>query len=225
MPNTVDNSDILLDLTCHRDWIGRIFNIFYPALNCFGGIHNLNVTSIPEVSNAFAVLRRWCLELLYGRHRRDDEQGLLTKAYQVVKLCFYIDKQNTLEPIKRSPLLDIFRRLPLFQRPNGESSVCFVDELFYSVSTVNITAVARGVLSVKWAWSWHLLFWRTDGFIKISIDVFWMHVFLLTPMPYSEPSNFCADQSYLSEKNSTFTTSLFRTVGWTTFFGFWISRI
>ncbi|KJA29102.1 hypothetical protein HYPSUDRAFT_32443 [Hypholoma sublateritium FD-334 SS-4] len=131
-----------------RDWIGRISNIFYPVLDRLGGVHSLDTASIPEASNAFALLRGWCLELLYGRHRH-DEPRLLTTAYQVVKLCFYLDKQNTLELIKRSPLLGIFRGLSLFQRPNGENSVCFVDELFYSVSTVNITAVARGVLSVK----------------------------------------------------------------------------
>ena len=131
-----------------RDWIGRIFNIFYPALDRLGGIHKLDIASISEAPNAFAVLRGWSMELLYRGDLHDD-QKLLTTAYQAVKLCFYLDKRNTLEPIKRSPMLAFYKGLPLFQRANGNSSVCFVSELFSCISAVDGFTVARGVASVK----------------------------------------------------------------------------
>lgn len=113
-----------------------------------GGIHNLSITLISEASNAFAVLKGWCLEFLYGAHRGDDPR-LLTTACQVVKLCFYLDKHNMLEHIGRSPLLAIFKGLPGFQRANGDSSVYFVAEFFHCLSTVDGMSVARGIASVK----------------------------------------------------------------------------
>ncbi len=86
--------------------------------------------------------------LYYGMHHSEDTR-LLTTAYQVVKLCFHLDKQNMLEHIGRSPLFAIFKGMPQFQRANGDSSVYFVAEFFDCLSTVDGLSVARGIASVK----------------------------------------------------------------------------
>ncbi|KAF8955734.1 hypothetical protein BDZ97DRAFT_1926448 [Flammula alnicola] len=93
-----------------------------------GGVANLDIASIPESQNAFAVL----------------------KMYQVVKLCFYLDKPKALAHIPRAPLTNMFRSYSQFSCRNGDASVTYViPELVHALSTVNADSVSRGIFFFK----------------------------------------------------------------------------
>ncbi|KAF8974058.1 hypothetical protein BDZ97DRAFT_421872 [Flammula alnicola] len=132
-----------------REWIHRVFETFYPVWFRLGGVANLDIASIPESQNAFAVLKSWCLDVLYwGGHRL--EAKLLTTVYQVVKLCFYLDKPKALAHIPRAPLTNMFRPYSQFSCRNGDASTTYViPELVHALSTVNADSVSRGIFFFK----------------------------------------------------------------------------
>lgn len=137
-------------LPVYRFWISRLYETLYPITYLLGGITNFDVAHTPEARRAFAVLRRWCLDVLYHpSYNHDSDPGLLTSLYQVIKLLFHLDKTNATRILIQSRLINDTSANPKLCRKVGDTAIYVLPELVSTLSAVNYDSICRGVLFVK----------------------------------------------------------------------------
>jgi len=132
-----------------RHWIGSLFDALYPPFFRLGNFSNLDLPSVSEASKALGVLKTLCNEILFWPSHYAREPKMLTTAYQVIRLAFYLDRKHTYPAISRSPLNDLFRTVPEYCRRVGDASNPILPELAAALSGTHSQGILFGMLFIR----------------------------------------------------------------------------
>ncbi|KAJ3514932.1 hypothetical protein NLJ89_g2078 [Agrocybe chaxingu] len=132
-----------------REWIGRLFDTFYPSNYRLGSPAELQIASAPDAQLAFSFLKRWCMDVLDDKtYALGDSNKRLTMLYQISRLSHFMGNRNP-SPMARSSLADPFKKDPNYQRKVGNATLYVIPELVVSLVSGKYEDIARGLLFIS----------------------------------------------------------------------------
>jgi len=137
------------DYMVSRHWIGSLFDTLYPPFFRLGNFNNLDLSLISETPKAFNVLKTLCSEILFWPSHYAREPKMLSTAYQVIRLAFYLDKKHAYPAISRSPMNNLFRTTPEYYRHMGDASIAILPELAAALSGTDGQGILFGMVFIR----------------------------------------------------------------------------
>jgi len=137
------------DYMVSRYWIGSLFDTFFPPFFRLGNFSNLDFSLISEAPKALSVLKTFCSEILFWPSHSAREPKMLSTAYQVIRLAFYLDNKHAYPAISRSPMNDLFRAVPEYCRRIGDASTAILPELAATLSGAHSQGIMFGMVFIR----------------------------------------------------------------------------
>lgn len=106
----------------------------------------MDLTAIPEAEKGFQVIREWIRDLLL--EQRFEMMGpwpFLTFIVELVTLTWRLEKQNTVQLLRRAPCITIDRPVDFIR--NGHRYIVW--DLLDFLSLSSTTSLSAGVLFIK----------------------------------------------------------------------------
>ncbi|TCD65379.1 hypothetical protein EIP91_002743 [Steccherinum ochraceum] len=102
-------------LTQRRFWLSALFHLLYPPHRRLISIAALDLTRVPEASQAAPVIAEWIRDVLHNVHACVPTHSFLTAATELIHLAFAFDPTGARQYLSRIPAVSdcpspIFRR-------------------------------------------------------------------------------------------------------------------
>ena len=131
-------------------WISSLFGALFPPMHRLGHFANLNVAKIPEAIKAFPVIEEYCKDVIYWPNYTPGDHNLLTTAYQVARIAFFLNRTQAHPVILRSPLNTLLSAIPSYTRLTDSTVHPILPELLWALNGTDTRGTHFGICVLEY---------------------------------------------------------------------------